>query len=126
MKIRWWHLLVIALLVVTFILLALWQWGRFRSGSGSFQNLGYAFQWPLFAAFVIYAYFSAIRHENDRLEFLEENGDAEAYELDREKDKGKMKKIDESFMPARPQLSVEEFNDLNRQTRGGQDAGPGA
>ena len=33
-----------------------WQWSRYESGSGSFQNLGYALQWPLFAVFVVYAY----------------------------------------------------------------------
>lgn len=33
-----------------------WQWTRFESTSGSFQNLGYALQWPLFAGFCIYAY----------------------------------------------------------------------
>ena len=33
-----------------------WQWTRFESNSGTFQNLGYAMQWPAFAAFCIYAY----------------------------------------------------------------------
>lgn len=33
-----------------------WQWERFGSSSGTFQNLGYALQWPMFAAFFIYAY----------------------------------------------------------------------
>lgn len=33
-----------------------WQWERFSSSSGGFQNLGYAFQWPLFAVFCVYAY----------------------------------------------------------------------
>ena len=33
-----------------------WQWTRFESSSGTFQNLGYALQWPAFAAFCIYAY----------------------------------------------------------------------
>ncbi|WP_432705832.1 hypothetical protein [Amycolatopsis taiwanensis] len=37
--------------------LAWWQWNRFESASGSFQNLGYVLQWPLFGlfpAFMIY------------------------------------------------------------------------
>lgn len=36
--------------------LGYWQWTRFEAVGGSGQNLGYAFQWPLFAAFVVYAY----------------------------------------------------------------------
>lgn len=40
-----------------------WQWSRFQSTSGSFQNLGYALQWPLFAWFCIYAYRKFVRYE---------------------------------------------------------------
>ena len=43
--------------------LAWWQWERFESTSGSFQNLGYAFQWPLFAGFCVYAYYKFVRYE---------------------------------------------------------------
>ncbi|OBI84479.1 hypothetical protein [Mycobacterium sp. E740] len=43
--------------------LAWWQWTRFESSTGSFQNLGYALQWPLFAGFVIYAYYKFVRYE---------------------------------------------------------------
>ncbi|MDR6595845.1 hypothetical protein ACFFSW_14390 [Saccharothrix longispora] len=31
--------------------LAYWQWERFSQAGGSFQNLGYVFQWPLFGLF---------------------------------------------------------------------------
>ncbi|GHF82649.1 hypothetical protein GCM10017566_66020 [Amycolatopsis bartoniae] len=31
--------------------LAWWQWNRFESASGTFQNLGYVLQWPLFGLF---------------------------------------------------------------------------
>lgn len=31
--------------------LAYWQWTRFESASGTFQNLGYVLQWPLFGLF---------------------------------------------------------------------------
>lgn len=37
--------------------LAWWQWDRFSSPSGTFQNLGYVLQWPLFGlfpAFMVY------------------------------------------------------------------------
>ena len=40
-----------------------WQWSRFESASGSFQNLGYALQWPLFAGFCIYAYRKFVHYE---------------------------------------------------------------
>jgi DNA-binding transcriptional regulator of glucitol operon len=44
--------------------LAWWQWTRFESNSGDFQNLGYAMQWPLFAGFCVYAYFKFVRLED--------------------------------------------------------------
>jgi len=40
-----------------------WQWTRWESNSGGFQNLGYALQWPLFAGFCVYAYRKFIRYE---------------------------------------------------------------
>ncbi|ABL05975.1 hypothetical protein OSH39_02765 [Mycobacterium ulcerans] len=40
-----------------------WQWTRFESTSGSFQNLGYALQWPMFAWFCVYAYRKFVRYE---------------------------------------------------------------
>src|SRR4051812_43094307 len=43
--------------------LAWWQWSRFESASGTFQNLGYALQWPLFSGFVVYAYYKFVRYE---------------------------------------------------------------
>lgn len=43
--------------------LAWWQWTRFESNSGDFQNLGYALQWPLFAGFCVYAYYKFVRLE---------------------------------------------------------------
>ena len=41
-----------------------WQWTRYESASGGFQNLGYALQWPLFAFFCVYAYRKFIRYED--------------------------------------------------------------
>jgi DNA-binding transcriptional regulator of glucitol operon len=40
-----------------------WQWTRFESVSGTYQNLGYALQWPLFAGFCVYAYRKFVRYE---------------------------------------------------------------
>jgi DNA-binding transcriptional regulator of glucitol operon len=45
------------------LLLAWWQWTRFESSSGTFQNLGYALQWPMFAGFCVYAYYKFVRLE---------------------------------------------------------------
>lgn len=43
--------------------LAWWQWSRFESTAGDFQNLGYALQWPMFAGFCFYAYYKFVRYE---------------------------------------------------------------
>jgi DNA-binding transcriptional regulator of glucitol operon len=48
------RLTIVAACVVSVLgacLLAWWQWNRFESASGSFQNLGYVLQWPLFGLF---------------------------------------------------------------------------
>jgi len=57
--------LILGVIVAALGCLALgwWQWTRFESTSGSFQNLGYALQWPMFAAFCVYAYRKFIRLE---------------------------------------------------------------
>ena len=57
---------LIALVIVAAcgcLALGWWQWTRFQSPSGTFQNLGYALQWPLFAWFCIYAYRNFVRYE---------------------------------------------------------------
>jgi DNA-binding transcriptional regulator of glucitol operon len=36
--------------------LALWQWQRFESATGSWQNLGYVLQWPLFGLFPAFVF----------------------------------------------------------------------
>lgn len=62
---------LIALVIVSAaacLALGWWQWERFESVGGDGQNLGYAFQWPLFAAFVIYAYRKFVRLEDEEPE----------------------------------------------------------
>jgi DNA-binding transcriptional regulator of glucitol operon len=57
-------LIVLVLLAAAGCLaLGWWQWTRFQSTSGSFQNLGYALQWPMFAGFCVYAYRKFVRYE---------------------------------------------------------------
>lgn len=120
-KVKWWHILLIAFFVVTFLFLAWWQWTRFQSGSGTFQNLGYAFQWPLFAVFVVYAYRTALKYENERIDAenaAAADGDEDyQYVSEREAPKHTMTAIDEDFLPSRPRMDVEEFNALNVQRR---------
>ncbi|MER0081292.1 hypothetical protein ABRP84_04120 [Corynebacterium sp. KPL2861] len=146
-KVRWWHIALVIFFVMLFLFLAYWQWTRFRSGSGTFQNLGYAFQWPLFAVFVVYAYRTTLRYENERLaaenearemdslqasENVGETADGISGSADgsEERDSAEKTAIDEDFLPQRPQLNVEEFNALNqpRRRRGspaeGRDEGP--
>lgn len=50
------HLLFAAAVVATG-LLAWWQWDRAHGVGGTFQNLGYAFQWPLFGAFAVFLWY---------------------------------------------------------------------
>jgi len=47
---------LVAVAAVVCLGMAWWQWDRFESTSGTGQNLGYAFQWPMFAVAFIYAY----------------------------------------------------------------------
>lgn len=62
---------LIVFVVVAFLAclgLGYWQWTRFQSGGGTYQNLGYALQWPLFAGFVIWAYVRFVRLEKEAVE----------------------------------------------------------
>ncbi|MCL2536264.1 MAG: transcriptional regulator [Nocardiaceae bacterium] len=49
-------IVLVVVAAVGCLALGWWQWTRFESAGGTGQNLGYAFQWPLFAGFVVYAY----------------------------------------------------------------------
>ena len=68
----------LAVLVVCTWALAWWQWTRFQSGSGTFQNLGYAFQWPFFGLFFVFAYRKILAYESEKL----------AFEAEQQKDNG--------------------------------------
>lgn len=70
---RW--LLLHALFIVATIatgFLAVWQWDRAHEAGGSFQNLGYALQWPLFGAFTIFLWIKLIR-----MDFAQRRGEDE-------------------------------------------------
>ncbi len=53
--------------------LGYWQWDRYESASGTGQNLGYALQWPLFAAFCVYGYRRFVRLEDQQAEIAEQD-----------------------------------------------------
>lgn len=52
--------------VIATLCLAWWQWGRWHDSDGSFQNLGYALQWPIFGIFFIVAYRKYMEYERER------------------------------------------------------------
>ncbi|APT85344.1 hypothetical protein CAQU_10060 [Corynebacterium aquilae DSM 44791] len=105
------HLVLLALVFAACLGLSWWQWTRFESGNGSFQNLGYALQWPVYGVVAIIAYRKVLAYEDD----LEESDEAP---VTREmKAKGEITQIDEDFLPQRKAVSVEEFNAMNRPTR---------
>ncbi|HEX4247301.1 MAG TPA: hypothetical protein VH008_05500 [Pseudonocardia sp.] len=75
-----------AVTVVSCLLLADWQWGRAEI-THSLQNMAYAAQWPMFAAFFAVMWWRMLRLESQRLdeeaaEFAELGEPAEAPEPD--------------------------------------------
>ncbi|WP_257162294.1 hypothetical protein [Corynebacterium cystitidis] len=122
-KIKAWHIVLLILAVITTILLAWWQWTRFQSGTGTFQNLGYALQWPLFGFFFVYAYRMGIKMENEKIDAENAVDDldylyqADLAEFGDDEAEPAITEIDEDFLPARPEINVEEYNALNQPRR---------
>lgn len=124
-KVRWWHVVLLAAAAVTCLMLANWQWERYQSGTGTFQNLGYALQWPFFAIFFIFAYRAGLKMENEKIDAVN-SGDAieDLYEADlaRYGDSGageeRITEIDQDFLPERPEIDVDTYNDLLTPRRG--------
>ena len=54
-----WHVLAVVL-AITFVKLGIWQWHRARA-TGSMQSMGYALQWPVFAAFGVFFWWRTVR-----------------------------------------------------------------
>ncbi|MEV0948539.1 transcriptional regulator [Rhodococcus sp. NPDC049939] len=71
-------ILLVAVGAAGCLALGWWQWTRFEAVGGTGQNLGYAFQWPLFAAFLIYAYRRFVQLEGAKLDEAEPENSAEA------------------------------------------------
>lgn len=115
-QVKVWHVLFLAVLIVCTWALAWWQWTRFQSGSGSFQNLGYALQWPFFGLFFVYAYRKILAYEREHLAFEAEQEQPAAVQKEPATTPAP-EFIDESFLPQREQLTIEEFNQLNQPRR---------
>ena len=75
--------------------LAWWQWTRYESASGTFQNLGYALQWPMFAGFCFYAYYKFVRYED----------------APPERDNGELTEIPAGLLPERPKAAAPDSGD---------------
>lgn len=87
------QLIFLALAVGATLALAYWQLSRWNTTS-SFQNLGYALQWPAFGLFFIWAYRKYMEYERERL-----SGNSEAaFEA---KD-DVMTEIPDEFLPTNP------------------------
>lgn len=61
------QLIFLTLAVLATLGLAYWQWTSWQSGGGSFRNLGYAIQWPIFGVFLVVAYRKYVQYERERL-----------------------------------------------------------
>lgn len=91
----------LAVAVIATLALAYWQLSRWSTTS-SFQNLGYALQWPAFGIFFIWAYRKYMQYEREKFE-----GNEEAGVTVRE---GDMTEIPDDFLPTRPGTTVDEEN----------------
>lgn len=60
------HAVALAAMLVCFRL-GWWQWDRSNEADGTFQNLGYALQWPLFGLFVPFVYWRMYKLEQERV-----------------------------------------------------------
>lgn len=86
----------LAAAVIATLCLAWWQWDRWHDSDGTFQNLGYAIQWPLFGVFFIVAYRKYMEYERDRA-----NGDI-APAAPKSDDPDRVTEISADVLPQRP------------------------
>jgi len=80
--------------------LGYWQWRAFDSAGGTFQNLGYALQWPAFAYFCVYAYRRFVKLEAEEAE-------AEATGGPRPSQSSEPTEIPAELLPTRPRTVAE-------------------
>ena len=53
--------LLVLVAAVGMCALGWWQWARYHEAGGSWQNLAYTVQWPLFGAFAVYLWWRLLR-----------------------------------------------------------------
>ena len=113
------HVLFLVAAVAATIALAWWQWTRFQSGSGTFQNLGYALQWPLFGAFFVFAYRKYLQYENRMID-AKNAGEDGPFELRSSRPGGGdgPTEIEEGFLPERPEPKTPEEQPARPRRRG--------
>ena len=112
LRVRIIQLLFLTVAVVATLFLARWQWNAWHESDGSFQNLGYAVQWPLFGIFMIVAYRKYIHYEKERLA-----GDDQAAVP--EELKTSMREIPEELLANAAPSNIDkvDFEDDRRRTR---------
>lgn len=115
---------LIVFVVVAFLAclgLGYWQWTRFESGGGTYQNLGYALQWPLFAGFVVWAYVRFVRLEKEAGQ--EEAPEAESLPADapaarpRRPKSAAPREIPAGILPERPTAAKDDDPELAEYNR---------
>ncbi|ATQ27288.1 glucitol operon activator [Rhodococcus ruber Chol-4] len=86
--------------------LGFWQWTRFEAVGGTFQNLGYALQWPAFAFFCVYAYRRFVKLET-------EDAESQATGAPRASEPKEPTEIPEDLLPQRPRAQFDPNADVD-------------
>jgi DNA-binding transcriptional regulator of glucitol operon len=81
--------------------LGYWQWTRFDAVGGNGQNLGYAFQWPAFAFFCVYAYRRFVKLEAEEAQADDPDGV-------RASKPQEPIEIPEDLLPSRPRVALDD------------------
>lgn len=110
LRVRIIQLIFLIAAVIATIFLARWQWDVWQSSRGTFQNLGYAIQWPLFGVFFIVAYRKYIHYEKERA-----LGNEEAAVPDDVKNS--MTEVPDDFFVQRAQPAEDPWQDTRRRDR---------
>ncbi|WP_295644220.1 hypothetical protein [uncultured Corynebacterium sp.] len=110
LRVRIIQLIFLVAAVIATLFLARWQWDVWQSNGGTFQNLGYAIQWPLFGVFFVVAYRKYIHYEKERALGNEEA----AIPADL---KNSMTEIPDDFLEQRTEIPNDHFEDTRRRDR---------
>ncbi|RAV32668.1 hypothetical protein [Corynebacterium heidelbergense] len=121
LRVRIVQVFFVVLGVLLTLALAYWQWQRWHEVDGTFQNLGYAVQWPIFGGFLVVVYRKYLKYEKERAL----GNDEAAVPIDR---KGAMTEVPEDFLllPGTSRAVIDErgFEDTRRRDRRGSQSQP--